>query len=588
MFEGFARFVTAGMSTNSRATEFRLLILAAIVGALAGYGAIAFRLLTDALTLVLYGTIEEAIPLAGATMAAWHLLLITSAGGLVIGLACKYLLPGPLPQGVADVMEASALRNGRMTLRQGLAAAGLSIFSIGIGGSTGREGPVVHLSASLASQVAQFMHLGPALSRTLLGCAVASGVAAAFNAPIAGVFFALEVVIGHYGASAFAPVVISSLMGTIVTRVHIGAEPAFALGFQQVQSMWEVPAFLLLGLICGMIAMALMHGIAIVQAFHERFKIAVWLQPALGGIVLGTIAIMEPNVLGIGYGATTQALNNESTLELLLILGVAKGLATAVCLGSRFGGGIFSPSLAIGAVAGSAFGLIAAGVMPSLGSQASVYAVIGMAAVAASTLGAPISTTIMIFELTTDYGITFAIMAAVAIASLTTRTFYGRSFFHWQLGLRNIDIDGSREIGLMRSRRVSGIMRADHVTLRENAGIEEIKDCFHRHHQPIFVIDGDGKLSGVIEFEDLAAAALEQEQSPINAAGIARHIAVSLKPEDDLAVALAHCQEHNLDHIPVIRCSESREVVGEVRYTDLIRAYNAALLRARAIEQGRD
>lgn len=574
---------------NRRNSEFRLILLALLVGGLAAYGAVAFRLAVDAVTLVLYGVSEEELPIAAAAMPMALLLAITTLGGLTIGLACQFLWPNFRPQGVADVIEASALRNGRMSMRQGLAGVSLSIFSIGIGGSTGREGPIVHLSAMLASQVVEFLRLGPSIARTLLGCAVASGVAAAFNAPIAGVFFALEVVIGHYGIGAFAPVVIASLIGTIVTRVHIGSEPAFAIGAQQVQSFWEVPAFLLLGLCSGLIAILLMRGIGWMQKLHQGGHVPIWLRPALGGLALGLIALLEPHVLGIGYAATNQALNNQSTLEFLLILGAAKALATVICLGSGFGGGIFSPSLALGAIVGGAFGLVAAGLLPTLGSEPSVYAVIGMAALAASTLGAPISTIIMIFELTTDYGVTFAIMAAVATASLTTRTLYGPSFFHWQLRQRGIDIDGGRELALMQARRVSGVMRADHVTMPSEATLEEIKACFRQHHRPIFVLGPDQKFTGTIEFEDLADAAFDKTtKADITASQIARKITVMLTPEEDLARAFAECQNQQLDHIPVVRCHESREVIGEVRYTDLMRAYNDALLRARAIEQGRD
>lgn len=580
--------LTSALRLLQRKTEFRLVLLAILVGAAAAYGAVAFRMATDSITILLYGANERNMPAAAAAMAAWHILLITSAGGLAIGLMCRFLLPGPLPQGVADVMEASHLRNGRMPWKQGLAAAWINAFSIGIGGSTGREGPIVHLSAALASQVVKIMKLGPSLARTLLGCAVASGVAAAFNAPIAGVFFALEVVIGHYGIGAFAPVVIASLIGTVVTRVHIGEEPAFAIGAQQVQSFWEVPAFLLLGLVAGLVAIILMRGVGWVRAAHKKSGVPLWLQPAIGGVLLGLIALQVPNVLGIGYAATSAALNNQSTLEALLLLGIAKAAATAICLGSRFGGGIFSPSLALGAVVGGAFGLVAASLFPELGSQPSVYAVVGMAALAASTLGAPISTIIMIFELTTDYGVTFAIMAAVAIASLVTRTVFGPSFFYYQLSERGVDIDGGRELALLQARQVSSVMRADHVTLNADARIGEIKTCFRNHHQPIFVTSGNGTFAGTIEFEDLAEAAFDSSaQADAKALDIARKGSVVLTPGDDLAQALAQCRQQELDHIPVVRDHDSREIVGEVRYTDLIRAYNEALLRARAIEQGR-
>lgn len=567
--------------------EFKLSIIAVVVGALSAYAALAFRLATDAVSLLLYGVPEEEMPLAAASMTAGTLLAITTIGGLGLGLMCRFFLPGPLPQGVADVMEASALRNARMPWRQGLSAAWLSICSIGIGGSTGREGPIVHLGASLAAQVAKHLHLGPSLARTLLGCGVAGGIAAAFNAPIAGVFFALEVVIGHYGVGAFAPVVIASLIGTIVTRVHLGVDAVFGVGAQQVTSFLEVPAFLLLGFATAIVAIAMMRGVAVVRRFHEKLGVPDWLQPAVGGLALGTIALAEPAVLGIGYEATGQAIRNDTTLLPLVTLGLAKAAATAICLGSRFGGGIFSPSLALGAIVGAAFGLVAAAIFPELGSRASVYAVIGMASLAASTLGAPISTTIMIFELTTDYGVTFALIAAVAVASMTTRTLFGQSFFHWQLAERGVSLDDQRELGVLRDQHVRSVMHVDHITVAEDATFDEIKQQFRQHHAPIFVVDAERKLVGTIEFQDLAdAACADPAEAPSNAAAMARRQRTALVPEDDLATAFTKCRSLQMEHIAVVRSLASMKVVGEVRQTDLIRAYNEALLRARAIEHG--
>jgi len=577
-----------GFAVNRSEAELRLTLIAAVVGALAAYAALAFRLTTDGISLLLFGASEAQMPLAAAALAWWHLLAITTLGGLALGLMCRFLLPGPLPQGVADVMEASALRNARMPWRQGLAAAWLNICSIGIGGSVGREGPIVHLGASLAAHVAERLKLGPSLARTLLGCGVAGGIAAAFNAPIAGVFFALEVVIGHYGLGAFAPVVIASLVGTIVTRVHLGAEPLFGIGAQEVTSFLEVPAFLLLGFTTAIVAMALMRGIALVRRLHERLALPAWLQPAVGGLVLGGIAIFEPDVLGVGYEATGQAIRNDTVLTTLIILGVAKAVATMVCLGSRFGGGIFSPSLTLGAIVGAAFGLVAGGFFAELGSRASVYAVIGMASLAASTLGAPISTTIMIFELTTDYGVTFALIAAVAVASMTTRMLFGRSFFHWQLAERGVSLDDQRELGLLRDQQVRSVMHADHLTVAEDATFDEIKWRFREHRAPIFVVDADRKLVGTIEFQDLAlAACADPTEAPPDAAAIARRLQTALVPDDDLATALAKCRSLELEHIPVVDGRQNMQVVGEVRQTDLIHAYNQALLRARAIEHGR-
>ncbi len=570
-----------------RNEQMLLLLVAALAGATAAYAAIAFRELVRLVVRLGYGVGGGDPAVAAADLPWWLLVTVPAAGGLLLGLLTRFLLPGPLPQGVADVIEACALRNGRMPLRTGLAAAFLSASSIGVGASVGREGPIVHLGATLASWFAKRLHLGPSLSRTLLGCGVSGAIAAAFNAPIAGVFFALEVVVGHYGLGAFSPVVIASLVGTVVTRVHIGAEPAFGLMPHFVASFWEVPAFLLLGVVAAGVAIALLWAIGIVRRLHARWAIPSWLQPALAGLLLGTMAIGFPEILGVGYQVTTRALYGEFPLESFVLLAVVKTAATALCLGSRFGGGIFSPSLAVGALTGGAFGLVAGAVFPELASGPGVYATLGMGALAAATLGAPVSTVIMIFELTTDYGITFALMASVAVASLLTRQLYGHSFFTWQLAVRGIDVEGHRELALLRSRRVHDVMRVDHVEVPRDASLEEIKRRFHARHGPIFVVEADGTLFGAITLEDLVEAEFADGRGKLRAEDLARRLPVVLFPGENLAAAFRRCHTFQLEHVPVVRSRQDFHLVGEVRMRDLIEAYNRALLEARAQERGR-
>ncbi|MEO1188902.1 MAG: chloride channel protein, partial [Pseudomonadota bacterium] len=280
-----------------------------------------------------WGVPDELVTMHAQGLAAWQIVMVPCLGGLVIGLLCRFILPAPQPQGVADVIEANALRNGRMPAPQGLAAAFVSASSIGVGASVGREGPIVHLGAVMASWVAQRLHLSPSLSRTLLGCGVSAGIAAAFNAPIAGVFFALEVVIGHYGLGAFSPVVLASIIGTIITRVHIGDNPAFVLPPDFVASFWEVPAFVLLGVVCSGVAIMLMAGTALMIRLHERVKTPVWVRPMLGGAFVGLIAIRYPEVLGVGYQITDNALFARYTVELMFVMAAAKLIATVISLG---------------------------------------------------------------------------------------------------------------------------------------------------------------------------------------------------------------------------------------------------------------
>lgn len=572
----------------SRNDQVLLFFLAVSIGTAAGYGALAFRLLVEGLQFVLYGNSADFIASHAAHLPWWQVLAVPTFGGLAIGLFTHNVMPERLPQGVADVMAASALRNGRMSFREGMAAAAVSIGSLGCGASVGREGPIVHLGATFASKVAQRLHLSPSLAKTLLGCGVAAGIASAFNAPIAGVFFALEVVVGHYGITAFSPIVISSVIGTVITRLHIGDAAAFILPPQQVTSFWELPAFVILGLVCAIAAMGMLKGIALVQTIYERLQLASWLRPALAGLIVGTIALRWPEVLGVGYEATDNALKGSYDLQLLIVLAFAKGLATVLCLASGFGGGIFSPSLVLGAMVGSAYGLIAVGFFPDLGSSTSVYALLAMAAIAACTLGAPISTIIMVFELTADYGITFALMVTVAIASITCRQLHWHSFFSWQLIRRGLDLDDRHDQGLLASRTVDEVMRAEVVTVGLDADLSQLKSEFLHRHLPIFVVDDDGRLVGSIHFEDLADAAFEPNQaSQKSARDLVHRLPTALKPTDDLERALRICESEHEEHMPVVKDDDSKQVIAEVRLSDLILAQNRALLEARALERGK-
>ncbi len=569
-----------------RNDQLVLFVLAVVVGTAAGYGAIAFRLLTGAFQLLLLGEESEIIIQHLHALPWWQVLLAPGLGGLAIGLFVRFVLPGRRPHAVADVIEASALRGGRMSLNVGLNAAVVSAASIGCGASVGREGPIVHLGATLAAYVARRLHLSAALAQTLLGCGVAAAIASAFNAPIAGVFFALEVVIGHYRLSAFSPVVISSVIGTVITRIHIGPDAAFQLPPQVVASFWELPAFALLGVVSALAAIALMRGIALVQTAHERLAIPTWIRPALAGLVVGLIGLQLPEVMGVGYEATDLVLRNSYDLQLVIVLALAKGAATALSLGSHFGGGIFSPSLVLGALVGSAFGMIAAGVFPELGSSPSVYALLGMGALAACTLGAPISTVLMIFELTTDYGVTFAVMVAVAVAAIVSRQLYWPSYFIWQLARRGIDLRGRREQALLRAGKVAGVMRRQVVTVGLAATLDELKALFVQRHLPIFVVDDDGRLMGAIEFGDLADAAFDPpEDRQLTARDLVRRLPIALTPEDDLETALRLCELNDEEHLPVVDNGTDLRVIGEVRHADLMLAYNRALLEARRAEQ---
>ena len=566
-----------------------LSVLSLIIGIAAGMAAIGFREAIDLVQRASFGFGGETVATLAGALPWWQLLLVPALGGLAVGLFVTYLMPEKRPLGVPQVIEASALHGGRMSLTSGIKAAVVSSASIGFGASVGREGPMVHLGASLAAWVARRLHLGRSLSRTLLGCGVASAIAASFNAPIAGVFFALEVVIGHYGLSAFAPIVIAGVTGTLVSRYYYGDSPAFVLPEEHViASVLEFPAFALLGAVSAVAAIIMMHSIFFTQDMFKKTPIPPWCQPAIGGLLVGAIAIFYPEVLGVGYEATNAALMEDYTLALLMTLVVAKTAATALSLGAGFGGGVFSPSLFLGAMIGGCFGHLATDVFPHLSSGHGAYTMIGMGAVAGAVLGAPISTILMIFELTSDYKLTIAVMIATVIASVITQALYGRSFFALQLERQGVSIKGGQDITLLKALTIEGLMDRKYDTVAPDTRLPVVRQrLLEAKYGELFVVDSDGKLVGTIIFSDLRDTAVDTSHDAEWAASdVARKHPAVLRAADDLATAVELFGASGEIHLPVVDERDSAKLIGVAHEHEVVLAYHRALQRLRDEERG--
>lgn len=572
------------------AEPFVALVLALLIGLGGAYGAIAFRVVYRAFQTLAFGTGADKLYTHVAALPAWQIIAAPTLGGLMVGLFIRFALPGRRPQGVADVMESAALRAGRMDWRAWLGSALVNTASIGSGASVGREGPAVHLGAGIASFIAARLGLGRAQCVTMLGCGVAAAVSASFNAPIAGVFFALEVVIGHYALSAFAPIVIASVVGAIITRIHFGDFPAFVLPSHSITSVLEFPAFAILGVASALVAIAFMRSVALTRTLSLKVPAPDWLRPAVGGLLVGLIALVFPNVLGVGYGTTDAAIRDLLPFWTLIALLVAKTAATSICLGSGFGGGVFSPSLFLGAMLGGAYGIIATSVFPEQSSGHGAYTLVGMGAVAGCVLGAPISTILIVFELTGDYAITVAVMVGVVVASLITQNVHGKSFFHWQLGLRGITLAGGLEQSLLSAIKVRDLMRAEFATVPPGATMAQIrKRLLEAPHGELFVTDDDGRPQGTITLSDLSHSAFDTSNDPLlRATDVARADPPVVTVADDLEAVLARMKEAGEEHLGVIDETEAGRLVGFVHEIDVMLAYNRALLQARREERGGD
>ena len=541
-FEGLRRGLADGLRVIRRKgpSEVQFWFIALLIGVAAAFAALLFRIGVGELQALLYGTDNVAHIHQEAARIKWYwLLAIPMFGGLAVGTLLHIFTSDGRVRAVADVIEGAALREGRVGRRAGLASALASFLTLSTGGSSGREGPVVHLAAVMATYVSRWIHADGVHGRTLMGCAVAGAVSASFNAPIAGGLFALEVVLRHYAVNAFAPIAIASVAGTVVSRLVMGdvtefyLSPNTELGFYA-----ELPAFVVLGLFAGLVAATLMKSIFWAEGFgdvvQERFGIHRILRPVIAGAILGGMAIWWPHIIGVGWGVTSEAVTGRILFMQAVIFVVVKIIAVAVTIGGRMGGGVFSPSLMVGALAGLAFGIVATNLFPEGSSPATLYALAGMGAVAAAVLGAPISTTLIIFELTGDWQTGLAVMVAVSLSTALASRLVDRSFFLTQLERRGIHLAAGPQTYLLGKVRVTSVMRAI-GTVR--APSEET--CWE------MIREG-------------------------------RYIDAS----DTLRQALPDFEETGQDFLPVVRIrgeDRSPDLLGALYHVDALRAYNRAL-----------
>lgn len=557
--------------------------LALVIGLAAGGAVIVFREGIGWIQLLYFSTDSERLYYHLLEMPWWLLLAVPTFGGLIVGVVIHFTLPERRPHGIPDVIEAYARRNGHMSFKDGLAAAVTSAASIGCGASVGREGPAVHLGASLAGWLTRRLHLSRALSRTVLGCGVSAAVAASFNAPIAGALFASEVIVGHYALRSFAPIVIASVAGTVLARSMYGDFPAFFVSETLFASFWEFPAFVLLGLISATTALIMMNGIGLARNVAEKLPGPAWYRPAVAGFAVGAIGLVFPQVMGIGYGATEAAMTMQFGFWMLVGIGAAKIVATALCIGFGFAGGVFSPALVIGAMAGTSYGILATMVFPDFSSGPDAYALVGMGAVAAAVLGAPISTTLIVFELTGDYALTLGVMVAVVISNEITQVFYGRSFFMRMLRERGIDLRGEFEAEALKAHSIRQVMEDRTIPVSIDASLEEVRKLLQASTAgELFVADQENVLRGTITLADMHEMAFDHSRDETaTAADVIRRHAPMLCGEDDLGAALELMQETGEDHIAVVDSLETAHFIGCVHHRDVMSAYNKALAHSR-------
>ncbi len=562
-------------------------ILALVVGILAGFGSILFKYMIEGFQWLFFGSGEELYQLLLET--PWHMkLLIPALGGMIVGPIVYHLAREAKGHGVPEVMSAVALRGGVIRKRVAGIKATVSAISIGSGSSVGSEGPIIQIGSAMGSAIGQFLKFSGARMKSLVGCGAAGGIAAIFNAPIAGVMFALEVILGDIAFSTFSPLVISAVTATVISRAWWGDEPVFQAPKYELVSHYEFPAYIIMGLITGAVAVLFSRTLyGMEDFFEEKVGIPEYLKPAVGGLLVGLMGVLSPHLLGVGYFSIDLALHGELPFRILLILVFLKIAATAVSLGSGSSGGVFAPSLFIGATLGGAFGTVAHSVFPDLSATSGAYALVGMGAMVAGTTHAPITAIMIIFEMTSDYKIILPLMLTCITSTVFASLLSHESIYTMKLARQGINLKEGKEVNILKSILVRDAMAEGVQTIPENMTIRQLSEFIARSkHSNFPIVDGEGLLTGIISFQDFKYAVFEKGlEDLIVVKELATRDVITVTPDDNLDDALKKIGSRNIEQLPVVSRENPRKIVGMLSRRDIISAYNKGLLEHRLKEE---
>ncbi|RME81138.1 MAG: CBS domain-containing protein [Caldilineae bacterium] len=564
---------------------------ALLVGLMTGVGAVAFRWLIAFVARIGY----EWVPAATASLGVSYVVYVPALGGLLVGLLVYYFAREAKGHGVPEVMEAVALRGGRIRPIVAVVKSLASSICIGSGGSVGREGPIVQIGSALGSTIGQLLKLSDDRISNLVACGAAGGIAATFNAPIAGVMFALEVILGgRFGVRYFSSVVVSAVAASVVGRVVLGDVPAFAIPFEYgIASLWEFALYPVLGVLAAFVGVAFTWLLYRAEDLFDAWRRPPeWLKPAIGGVLLGVLALLYPPLTGVtwqrmpqiynvGYEVIEQVLANRMVLTAAATLLVLKVLATSLTLGSGGSGGIFAPSLFMGAMLGGAFAIATDHLIPGLSLTPGAYALVGMAAVFSAAAHAPVTAVVILFELTSDYRIILPLMLTVAVATvLAQHVMRGESIYTLKLSRRGIKIRHGRDVDILDGVLVQEVMEHRIPTVPQDATLAELHDIFFRtHHHGVVVVDGRGELLGITTLQDLERAMQREgwEKTPVTR--IMTTQVLTAYPDETIGTALRRIALRDVGRLPVVSRENPRKLLGLVRRTDIARAYQRGILR---------
>jgi CIC family chloride channel protein len=558
-----------------------MVVVAVVIGVFGGFGAILFRLAIRVFQRVFFGSWHYSLDYL-LQLPWYYKLFAPAAGGLIIGPIVYHLAREARGHGVPEVMESIVMRGGAIRARVMFAKIAASAVCIGSGGSVGREGPIVQIGSALGSTFGQLLRVKGSRLRTLVACGTAAGIAATFNAPIAGALFAMEVILSDFGISQFSPIVVSSVTATVVSRHFLGDFPAFVIPQYNLISIFEMIPYALLGGIAAFVALAFITVLYKAEDLFEKVPGPGFIKPVVGGIMVGTIGIAYPHIFGVGYDTISLALENQLMWYILLLLVFLKMLATSVTIGSGGSGGVFAPSLFLGACLGGLVGTLVHTLFPAITATSGAYALVGMGAVAAGAMHAPITAIIIIFELTNDYRIILPLMIACIISVLITSRLKRDSIYTLKLSRRGINLSKGQEINVLSSLPVSSVMETDSETVNARTPFRQLVDLtVHSPHASFFVIDEQERLMGAISVHDVRRLIYESDGlGPIVVAhDLMNPLRDVFTPNDTLDTVMRAFGDMNIEELPVVEDKQTRRFIGVVSKNNVIEAYNQAIFK---------
>jgi CIC family chloride channel protein len=562
---------------------------ALLVGIGAGLGAVAFRWLIEAAQLVFYGGLGSLIEFNPL-----KLLIIPALGGLLTGPIVYRFAREAKGHGVPEVMEAVAIRGGRIRPQVGLVKAVASALLIGSGGSVGSEGPIVQIGSALGSSIGQVLRLSDERVRNLVACGAAGGIAAVFNAPIGGAIFAMEVILGRVHTVYFGAVVISSVTASIISRVLTGNESVFRVPGYSLVNPWELLLYVALGLIAAPAAVGFSRLLYLAEDVFDGLRFPEYLKPTLGGLMLGLVGLISfktdgiPAIFGVGYETIGETLSGNLPLILVFSLLILKLLGTIFTLGSGGSGGIFAPSLFMGAMLGSSFGQVVNNLFPAITAPSGAYALVGMAAFFSGATHAPMTAILILFEMTNDYRIILPLMLATVISTLISRIISRDSIYTLKLSRKGVHLQEGTDIDVMQAVTVGEVMNTHFDTIPADMPLIDLQTLFQTTHSHGFpVVDSQGNLVGIISISDLDRALQDGELEGKTVADIATTRGLLLTyPDEPMWTALNRLGARDVSRLPVVERSNPKHIVGIIRRADIVRAYNHAIAK-RAKQQYR-